>query len=47
MDFEEEEIKEFIEIYRKEYGRELTPAEAQREATKLFTLFKLVYLGTE
>ena len=39
----EEEIKSFIELYRKHYGVELAGEEASFRANNLFSLFEAVY----
>lgn len=43
MSLPEESIKEFKEIYKKEYGKELSDAEAAESANNLFNFVKLLY----
>jgi hypothetical protein len=37
-----EAVREFIEIYKKEYGEELTYAEAEEMGANLLTFFMLI-----
>lgn len=39
----DEAIKEFQEIYKKEFGEEISKEEACERAERLFGLFKAVY----
>jgi len=39
----DEAIEEFKEIYKKEFGEELSNEEARKRAERLFGLFKAVY----
>ena len=47
MVIEEQQLKTFITLYRKEYGIELTDEQAREEALKLLRLYMLVYLGKQ
>ncbi len=38
----EDAIREFQELYKAEYGRELSFAEAKEQAQNLFNLFSLI-----
>lgn len=38
----EEAIKEYADIYKKEFGITLTPAEATEQATRLIQLFEVL-----
>lgn len=42
MQLPEDAIKEYKQIYKKQYGVEITDAEAQEQATNLLEFFKLL-----
>jgi hypothetical protein len=43
MALSKEAIKEFKEIYFKEFGEEISDQEAREEAESLISLFKIIY----
>jgi len=43
MKFTEQELNSFIALYKKEFGDELSKAEAQQKATALVSIVKLTY----
>ena len=44
MKFTEQELDSFIALYKKEFGDELSRAEAQQKATSLVSMVKLTYI---
>lgn len=44
MNFTEQELNSFIALYKKEFGDELSRAEAQQKATALVSIVKLTYV---
>ena len=44
MEITEADVQQLINIYESEYEVTLSPNQARREATKLFQLYKLLYL---
>lgn len=43
MKFTKVQLKSFIELYRQEFGEELSEAEALEQATALVSIVKLTY----
>lgn len=43
MNFTEEQLNNFIKLYKQEFGEEIDQAEALRQATALVSLVKLTY----
>lgn len=43
MGLSKKAIKEFKEIYRKEFGKTISDEEAQEKGQKLLSLFKIIY----
>jgi len=43
MSFSKEAIREFKEIYKKKFGKEISDQEALEKATNLLTLFNAIY----
>jgi hypothetical protein len=44
MPIEEEQLQQFIELYKQEYDIVLTVAQAKEKAIRLFNLYKIIYL---
>jgi len=44
MKFTKQELNNFIELYKQEFGDELSKAEALEQATALISLVKLTYI---
>lgn len=42
MQLSDEEVKEYIELYREDFGEELTPVAAREVITRLIVLFELL-----
>lgn len=43
MQFSDEQLKSFIELYKREFSEDIDRAEAQRQASALVSLVKLTY----
>lgn len=43
MQFSDEQLKSFIALYKREFGEDIDRAEAQRQASALVSLVKLIY----
>lgn len=43
MKFTKAQLKSFIELYRQEFGEEISEAEALKQATALVSIVKLTY----
>jgi len=43
MQFTKEDLDSFKQIYKEEFGEEISDAEARRVATKLVNLVKIIY----
>jgi len=44
MKFTEQELNSFIELYKREFGDELSKTEALEQATALVSIVKLTYI---
>ncbi|MFC1622456.1 hypothetical protein ACFL1Y_00460 [Patescibacteria group bacterium] len=43
MQIPDDKLEEFRELYKKNFGKEISKAEALDSATKLLTLMKIIY----
>lgn len=43
MQLSEEDIREFQELWRKEFGEEISPATARTQAVRLLTISKVLF----
>jgi len=43
MQFTKEDLDSFKQIYKEEFGEEISDKEAHRVATKLINLFRIIY----